>query len=64
MLDGRVHRVFVTEDDEVTGVVTPRDLMRAVAEKQVNHPPSRYMSSPLLTVRASESAGLATDRLE
>lgn len=64
MLDGRLHRIFVTEDGEITGVVTPRDLMRAVAEKQVNHPLSRYMSSPLFTVRATESASLATERLE
>lgn len=64
MSDDRLHRVFVTEDGEATGVVTPRDLMRAVAEKQVNHPLSRYMSSPLFTVRATESVSLATERLE
>lgn len=64
MLDDRMHRVFVTEDGEIAGVVTPRDLMRAVAEKQVNHPLSRYMSSPLFTVRAGESVALAAERLE
>lgn len=64
MRDERLHRVFVTEDGEATGVVTPRDLMRVVAEKQVNHPLSRYMSSPLFTVRATEPVSLATERLE
>jgi len=59
-----IHRVFVRDEGGVVGVVTTRDLMRAIADKQVNHPISRYMSSPVFTVRASEPTSLATDRLE
>lgn len=64
MVEDRIHRVFVEEDGETIGVVTTRDLMRVVAEKKVNHPLSRHMSSPLFTVRASEPVSLATERLE
>ncbi|MFW6193115.1 MAG: CBS domain-containing protein, partial [Gemmatimonadota bacterium] len=64
MLDDRVHRVFVEDEDGIVGIVTTRDLMRAIADKQVTHPLSRYMSSPLFTIRASEPIALATDRLE
>lgn len=60
----RIHRVFVREEGEIVGVVTTRDLMRAIAEKQLNHPISRYMNSPVFTIRASEPASMATDRLE
>lgn len=60
----RLHRVFVREEDEIIGVVTTRDLMRAIAEKQMNHPISRYMNSPVFTVRASEPVSMATDRLQ
>ncbi|MDX1566916.1 MAG: CBS domain-containing protein [Longimicrobiales bacterium] len=63
MIDDRVHRVFVEEGDETVGVVTTRDLMRAISDKKVNHPLSRYMSSPVFTIRASEPVSLAAERL-
>lgn len=64
MLKERIHRVFVGEGDEALGVVTTRDLMRAIREKRVNHPLSRYMSSPIFTIRTQEPVSMATDRLE
>jgi len=63
MMDDRVHRVFIGDDEETVGVVTTRDLMRAIADKKVNHPLSRHMSSPVFTIRASEPISLATERL-
>lgn len=63
MVDDRVHRVFIGDDEETVGVVTTRDLMRAIADKKVNHPLSRHMSSPVFTIRASEPISLATERL-
>ena len=64
MLEHRIHRVFVEEGGEPVGIVTTRDLMRAIREKRVNEPLSAYMSSPLFTIRASEPVSLATERLE
>jgi CBS domain-containing protein len=59
-----LHRVFVREGEEIVGVVTTRDLMRAIAEKQVNHPISRYMNSPVFTIRATEPVSMGTERLQ
>lgn len=64
MLSHRIHRVFVEEEGVARGVVTTRDLMRAIREKRVNQPLSRYMSSPIFTIRASEPVSLAAQRLE
>jgi predicted transcriptional regulator len=64
MLERRIHRILIEEDGETIGIVTSRDLMRAIREKKLNHPLSRYMSAPLFTVRATEPVSLATERLE
>jgi predicted transcriptional regulator len=59
-----VHRVFVVKDGRVRGVLSTRDIMRALKEKRVNVPISLFMSSPVFTVRATEPISLATARLE
>jgi CBS domain-containing protein len=64
MLDRRIHRVFVEESGEARGVVSTRDIMRAIREKRVNKPLSAFMSSPVFTVRSIEPISLATDRLK
>ncbi len=64
MVKQRVHRVFVVQDNHPVGVVSTKDLMRAVLEKRVNSPISSYMTSPVFTVRASEPIALGTERLE
>jgi CBS domain-containing protein len=60
----RVHRVFAVQDARPMGVLSTRDIMRALQEKRVNQPISRFMSSPVFTVRATEPISLATARLE
>lgn len=64
MQKSRLHRVFVTSDDALQGVLSPRDFMAAIADKQLNHPISEYMSAPLFTIRAQEPISTATERLE
>jgi signal-transduction protein with cAMP-binding, CBS, and nucleotidyltransferase domain len=32
MLRGRIHRVFVTEQGEIRGVITAHDMLRVVAD--------------------------------
>ena len=44
MLKNHVHRVFVTSDDVPKGVVSTRDLMRAVREKRLKTPISEIAS--------------------
>jgi len=64
MLKRHVHRVFVTTDDKPTGVVSTRDLMRAVREKRLKTPIAEIASGSVVKVNADESIALAVDRLE
>lgn len=63
MVKNRIHRVFLTDADGTVGLVTTRDLMRAIREQQLATPLGKYMSSPLFTIRASEPISLASERL-
>jgi CBS domain-containing protein len=64
MVDGRVHRVFVVEDEQLLGVVSTKDVMRAIGETKLEGMVSDHMSSPVFTVRSEEPLALATERLE
>jgi CBS domain-containing protein len=64
MVKHRVHRVVVTEDGKALGLLSTRDLMRAIDEKGTNLPLSEFMSSPVFTIRAEEALGMAVERLE
>lgn len=64
MLKHHVHRVFVTQDDKPTGVLSTRDLMRAVREKRVKTPIANIASSSVVKVKAEDPIALAVDRLE
>ena len=64
MLKAHVHRVFVTTDGQPVGVVSTRDLMRAVREKRVKTAISEIASGSVVKVKADEAIALAVDRLE
>lgn len=64
MVKNRIHRVIATEDGVVRGVLSTRDLMRAIQEKETNTPVRDHMSSPVFTIRAEEPLAMAVDRLE
>lgn len=64
MLKNRVHRVFVTQDGVVIGVVSTRDLMRAVHDKRLKTPISEIASGSIVKVKAEDPVALAVDRLE
>jgi glucose-1-phosphate adenylyltransferase len=63
MITAGVHRVFVVEDGELAGVFTTSDIIRVVAEAGVETPISRYMSYPVGMIQATDSTGLAVERL-
>lgn len=64
MVGDRVHRVFLEDEDgHTSGIVTTRDLMRAISDKRMRQPLSGFMSSPVFTIRASEPVSMATERL-
>ncbi len=64
MLKKHVHRVFVTSGGKPVGVVSTRDLMRAVREKRLKMPISEIASGSVVKVKADEPIALAVDRLE
>jgi predicted transcriptional regulator len=64
MVENRIHRVFITDGDELAAVLTTRDLMDAIALKRLNKEIRRYASSPVFTIRAAEPLSVATERLE
>lgn len=64
MLKHHVHRVFVTEGEKPVGVVSTRDLMRAVREKRIKTPISEIASGSIVRVQSDDPIALAVDRLE
>lgn len=64
MLKNRVHRIFVTRDGKPEGVVSTRDLMRAVREKRVKIPISEIASGSVVKVKSDDPIAMAVDRLE
>lgn len=64
MLKNHVHRVFVTRDGKPEGVVSTRDLMRAVREKRIKTPISEIASGSVVKVRADDPIAMAVDRLD
>jgi CBS domain-containing protein len=63
MVRDRTHRVVVVEGGVPVGILTTRDLMRALEEKRANHPVADFMSHPVFTIRADEPVALAVERL-
>jgi CBS domain-containing protein len=64
MLKNRVHRVFVTSEGRLKGVLSTRDLMRAVREKRLKTPIAEIASGSVVKVRADDPIALAVDRLD
>ena len=63
MVAQHIHRVFVTKGDALAGVFSTRDVMQALREAKVRAPLSDYMSSPVVSVRTTDSLAHAVDAL-
>ncbi len=64
MLKNRVHRVFVMHGGKLDGVVSTRDLMRAVVGKRLKTPIAEIASGSVVKVKADDPVALAVDRLD
>lgn len=64
MVQRHIHHVFIVEHNRPIGVLSTRDLMRAIVQARVADPIKRWMSSPVITVPATASIGEATDLLQ
>lgn len=63
MWSERIHRLFVLAGNQVVGVLSARDVMRAMGDTRLAGPLSHIMTAPLLTLDAHQSAATAAERL-
>ncbi len=63
MIERRIHRVVVALDRRPIGVLSSRDLLRAIHEARIARPLASIMSSPVHTVSVRDPVALAADRL-
>ncbi len=63
MRDKRIHRVLVIEDGTLAGVLSTREVMRAIAQDRIETPLSAVMSTPVVTVEARDPIGFTLDLL-
>ena len=64
MLRHRVHRVFVRRGGVVVGVLSARDVMRAVLAARVVTPLGRFMAAPVRTLDLGDSIERALELLD
>jgi CBS domain-containing protein len=63
MVKNRVHRVFVVEHGRAVGVCSTLEIMNALVDAPVTCEVREYMSSPVVSVVASDPVSVALDRL-
>jgi CBS domain-containing protein len=64
MLKKHVHRIFVTRAGQPEGVISTRDLMRAVGDKRIKTPISEIASGSVVKVKTEDPIAMAVDRLD
>ncbi|RLB47102.1 MAG: hypothetical protein DRJ42_26180 [Deltaproteobacteria bacterium] len=64
MLDKRAHRVFVEEDKELHGVLTTRDIMKAIVDARLDAPLEGYMHRPVESIVDIGPLAFARKRLD
>ncbi|HJL18684.1 MAG TPA: CBS domain-containing protein [Sandaracinaceae bacterium LLY-WYZ-13_1] len=64
LLDNHIHRLFVEVERELRGVLTTRDVMKAIVDARLEAPISRFMSKPLQTIATFEPLQVARRQLE
>lgn len=64
MVDHGLHRMFVTENEGVVGVLSTRDLMAAIISGRDETMVARYMSRTILTVDAHDTVANASALLD
>ncbi len=63
-IKNRIHRVFVERDGAAVGVVSTRDLMRAVMDKRIRTPAMEIATRSIVRVDSGDPLALAVDRLD
>ena len=63
MVENRIHRVFVSEGKDASGVFSTLNLMRTVVDARLDVPAGSVASSPVVTVDAKAPVADATERM-
>lgn len=64
MIDRKIHRVLVTKGgDHLRGVLSTRDLMRAIAQDRIETPISHVMRKDVITIDVGDPLSVAIDLL-
>ncbi len=64
MVDNHIHRVFVEGDSGIAGVLSTRDVMRAIADHGIEDPISEYMTENVVAMHVATPVGDAIRALE
>lgn len=63
LADERVHRLVVTSDGLVSGILSARDVLDALGDVHIQDPIATIMTTDVKTVDVDDPIALATDRL-
>ena len=64
MLDERIHRVFLEKEGTPVGILSTRDMMRAVRDKQVKRPAIEIATKGVIRVDVGDTLSLGISRLD
>lgn len=64
MAGAHIHRVFVQEKAELVGVVTTREILRELSDKQIATPISALMHAAVVVVRTDDTLAVAVERMQ
>jgi CBS domain-containing protein len=63
MIERRIHRVFVTSPQGLVGVLSTKDLVRAVKDSRDASPIEQHMTAPVMTVESQAPISAASAQL-
>lgn len=63
MVAGRVHRLVVSEDDRVLGILSARDILREVKSRRATAPIGSVMTTPVEAIAIGDTVDEASARL-
>jgi len=63
MVEEHVHRLAVQDGERLVGILSTKDMMRAVLEQRIGTPIAAFMSQPLITIHADDDLGGACAKL-
>ena len=63
MADNSVHQVFAIDDDKIGGLLTVRDVMRALVDARLDRPIGEIMTTDIISAQAHETMSVAVARL-